>query len=110
MAPQRAGAPRTLTVDGEVSCPQITDDRTGPVAALLDAAAPRPAADHGTVHSGDGLYTASIPLDALRRGELDDGRLRIRDGRTLCWNVKDVARIELTVGHRADSVPDNPPH
>ena len=83
--------------------------RTGPVAELLDAAEPLPGADHGTVHSADG-YRASIPVTELRRGLLDHGRLTVPRGRTLCWNVKDVVRIELTEGPRPDSVPENPPH
>ena len=71
---------------------------------------PRPAADHATVHGASDGYTASIPLTDLRRGVLVDGRLTVEGGRTLCWNVKDVIRIEVTVGHQPDSVPDKPTH
>ena len=110
MVIRRADAPRALHVDGEVDLPQVTADRSGPIAGLLDAARPQAGTDHATVHSGDGLYTASIPLADLRRGILFDGRLVVPDGRTLCWNVKDVARIEVTTGHRPDSVPEDPPH
>ncbi|HMC42541.1 MAG TPA: hypothetical protein VKI20_05975 [Acidimicrobiales bacterium] len=99
-----------LSVDGEVASPLALTHRTAGLAELLDAARPRPGADHATVHSGDGTYTASIPLADLRRATLTDGRLIVEGGRTLCWNVKDVVRIEVTTGHRPDSVPANPPH
>jgi hypothetical protein len=102
--------PGDLVVDGEVAAPLRTRRRTGAVADLLDAARPRPTADHATVHSADGAYRASIPLADLRRGSLAEGRLTVPDGRTLCWNVKDVGRIEVTRGHRPDSVPDDPEH
>lgn len=92
-----------------MTSPVSSRSRSGPVADLLAAAAPRPEADHATVHSGDG-YRASIPVHELRRGTLTEGRLTVPDGRTLCWNVKDVVRIELTSGKHADSVPENPPH
>jgi hypothetical protein len=70
--------------------------------------------DHATVVAGDG-YRASIPLSVLRSGgviAVEDGsfRLRVVDGTTLCWNVKDVAQIELTVGKAPDDVPPDPPH
>ena len=106
-----AGADQHITIDGEVEAPIEAAPRTAPtVGELLDAARPRPAADHATVHAGDDAYRASIPLVDLRRGELVDGRLTIPDGRTLCWNVKDVVRIEVTVGPQPDSVPPKPPH
>jgi hypothetical protein len=96
-------------VDGGVAAPFEARSRTGRVSDLLDAAGPLPGTDHATVHSGDG-YRASIPVDELRRGVLDSGRLTVPGGRTLCWNVKDVVRIELTEGSQPDSVPENPPH
>jgi DMSO/TMAO reductase YedYZ molybdopterin-dependent catalytic subunit len=99
-----------LTVDGEVERPLQFDGRTALVADLLEQAAPRPAADHATVHAAMDGYTASIPLTDLRRGTLADGRLVVEGGRTLCWNVKDVVRIEVTVGHQPDSVPERPQH
>lgn len=100
-----------ITVDGEVEAPTDAAPRTAPVVGdLLEAARPRPEADHATVHAGGDAYRASIPLHDLRRGELVDGRLTIPDGRTLCWNVKDVVRIEVTVGPQPDSVPPKPPH
>ena len=99
-----------MVVDGEVAEPRRTPERTGPVTELLRAARPLPGADHATFHSGDGLYRASIPLAELERAELADGRLTVPGGRTQCWNVKDVVRIEVTTGARPDSVPENPPH
>lgn len=97
-------------MDGDVDAPFVTEDRSGAVATLLDAAQPRADADHATVHGGGDGYLASIPLVDLRRGLLADGRLTIPEGRTLCWNVKDVVRIEVTRGKAPDSVPENPPH
>ena len=96
-----------------------------PVSAVLDCVAAHEAATHGTVVSSDGAYTASIPIDTLRAGgwlaialdgrplPADRGgplRLTVADGTTLCWNVKDVGAIRLTVGPEPDSVPENPPH
>jgi hypothetical protein len=71
-------------------------------------------ADHATVVSRDG-YRASIPLPMLRSGgivTIENGgyRLRVEEGRTLCWNVKDVVSIELTVGRAEDDVPQRPTH
>jgi len=99
--------------------------RAVPVAPLLAVAGPLPGADHCTVSSGDGHYTASIPLADLNRSgwlvfALGDGplprdrggplRLLVPQGTTLCWNVKDVVAIRLTRGPEPDSVPANPPH
>jgi hypothetical protein len=76
-------------------------------------------ATHCSVISSDGTYTASIPLDALRSGGVlvlvspEEGgpiRLRVMDGSTLCWNVKDVGELHLTAGTRPDSIPANPTH
>ncbi|MEA3075931.1 MAG: Oxidoreductase molybdopterin binding domain [Actinomycetota bacterium] len=100
-----------LTIDGAVDAPTTSAPRTAsPLADLIEQARPRPEADHATVHAGGDAYRASIPLVDLCRGELTDGRLIIPGGRTLCWNVKDVVRIEVTVGPRPDSVPPEPPH
>lgn len=97
-------------MDGAVEAPHRSPTRTATVGDLLAAARPLANADHATVISeGDG-YRASIPLDDLARGSLVDGRLTIPGGRTLCWNVKDVVRIEVTVGPQPDDVPENPPH
>jgi hypothetical protein len=93
-----------LRVDGEVAEPVEVVERDGDLAALLDRARPLPGTDHATVHSGDGLFTASIPLADLRRGAVVEGRVRVPDAPTNCWNVKDVARIEVTTGPRPDSI------
>ena len=99
-----------IVVDGAVTSPCRFESRTVPVRDLLAAARPSPGADHGTVIAASDGYRASIPLAELERGSLADGRLTIPDGRTLCWNVKDVVRIEVTVGPQPDDVPPNPPH
>jgi hypothetical protein len=101
---RKAGAPRTLVVDGEVHTPLEVEPRDGPLADLLDRAQPSGSADHATVHSGDGLFRASIPLADLRRGAVVAGRVQVPDAPTNCWNVKDVARIEVTTGPRPDSI------
>lgn len=73
-------------------------------------------ATHASFDSVARDYRASIPLDVVRRQGvilIDDGgrlRLRVREGRTLCWNVKDLGSIRLTQGAEEDSVPANPPH
>lgn len=73
-------------------------------------------ATHATFESADGTYRASIPLEVARAqgvvllGEAGDLRLVVEDGETLCWNVKDLGRIRVTVGKEADSVPAQPPH
>lgn len=110
MALRRVGEQPAITVDGEVARTVTSPDRADvEVRVLLDAAAPADGADHATIHSGDGLYTASIPLENLRRSTISDGRLLVPDGWTKCWNVKDVVRIEVTTGKRPDSVPGTPP-
>jgi hypothetical protein len=101
---RKATAPRTLVVDGEVGAPLEVESRDGPLADLLDRAQPDPGADHATVHSGDGLFRASIPLAELRRGVVVDGRVQVPDAPTNCWNVKDVVRLEVTTGPRPDSI------
>lgn len=75
-----------------------------------------PSATHATFESLSGDYRASIPLEVARtQGRIlleEDGslRLRVEEGDTLCWNVKALERIRLTVGKEPDSVPENPPH
>ncbi len=96
-----------------------------PLAAVLAASEPAPAATHATVASDDGHYRASIPLPELvEKGWLAfaiDGRPLSRErggplrvvvpqGRTLCWNVKSAAGIRVTAGPEPDSVPANPTH
>jgi hypothetical protein len=101
---RRADAPDTLVIDGLVDHPREAPRAAGPLADLLAAAGP--AGDHGTVHSGDGLFQASIPLGVLAAASIgDDGRLAIDDAPTRCWLVKDVRRIEITDGRRPDSLP-----
>ncbi|HEX7168353.1 MAG TPA: hypothetical protein VF230_15340 [Acidimicrobiales bacterium] len=100
----------SLSVAGAVEAPLVTGDRTCGMRELLARARPVASADHATVVSGADGYRASIPLDDLARGSLDDGRLTIPSGLTLCWNVKDVVRVEVTVGKQPDDVPEKPPH
>ena len=99
--------------------------------AVLDAVEPVAAATHVTAISRDGSYRASIPLaDAMASGWLAFGsadpdapaatplpaaqggpfRLTVAEGRTLCWNVKDVGELKVTVGSEPDDVPERPPH
>lgn len=105
--------------------------RAARVEDLLDAVEPLDAATHLTAISRDGSYRASIPLsDAVASGWVafaatdarapgnaplpaDQGgpfRLTVAEGRTLCWNVKDVAELKVTVGPEPDDVPERPPH
>lgn len=82
---------------------------------VADVVAEHPEATHVTFEARDG-YRASIPLDVARRQGLlfleEDGsiRLRVEEGATLCWNVKDLADVRLTIGPEPDSVPENPIH
>ncbi len=84
------------------------------LAAILRKARPHPAATHMTAHSADGSYSASIPLDALGLGEIHaEGvksdpqlRLRVPEGKTLCWNVKGLGLLRLTAGPEPDSLPE----
>jgi hypothetical protein len=109
--PKQDGSPTSvLIVDGAVANPLSLQSRSLLVADALEAVRPLSEADHATVHSRLDGYKASIPLEDLRRGLITDGRLVVKSGRTLCWNVKDVARIEVTAGPRPDSVPDRPTH
>lgn len=84
-----------------------------PVDELL---ADDPGVTHVTFESADGDYRASIPLSVVRGTGVvvleEDGSLRLRvgEGQTLCWNVKDLARIRPTADKEPDSVPADPPH
>lgn len=101
---RRRDDPDTLSVSGAVATPQLVPRFPGPIDALLVAA--DPAGDHATVHSGDGLFRASVPLATLRDASLSDsGRLIIRDSPTKCWLVKDVRVIDVTHGRQPDSLP-----
>jgi hypothetical protein len=101
---RKAGDPHHLVLDGEVAQMLESADRDGPLGPLLDAVRPTAQADHGTVSSADGLFTASIPLDRLRTATVIDGRLDIADPPTRCWLVKDIVRVELTHGKQPDSI------
>lgn len=101
----RKGPHHELTIDGAVGDVTTVERADGPLGAAIEAARPHDEADHGTVHSGDGLFQASIPLDVLQGASLADGRLQVDDAPTRCWLVKDVVRIELTAGRRPDSLP-----
>ena len=100
--------PKSARTDGAV---------TVELGMAIDSRRPSPAASHVTAVNSDGDYSASIPLPEAVRGELVVGagaggpiRLNVPQGRTLCWNVKDVATLRLTAGPEPDSVPENPPH
>lgn len=102
----RRDRPHALVIDGLVTQPVEAAEREGPLEPLLIESGPKEAADYGTVFSGDGHFTASIPLDFLCRSRLEDGRLWVPEAPTHCWDVKDVVRIELTAGRQPDTVPD----
>lgn len=96
----------------------VSHDRNR-VAELLAGLEIDPEVTHCSVVSGDGSYTASIPLEDMRDGGVllvvppSEGgpiRLRVMDGSTLCWNVKDVAELRFTIGKEPDSVPARPTH
>ncbi len=111
---------------GDGSDPAATDaSATVAVASILEHLVIDPAATHCSVVSRDGSYSASIPLDELRDGgwlsygldgnELTSDlggplRLTVRQGTTLCWNVKDVGELRFTAGKEPDSIPEKPTH
>jgi hypothetical protein len=91
------------------------------VAELITSAGAEPTASHVTVIARDEAYRASIPIGDLSErgwlsfGESDDDatgdfRLTVRDGATLCWNVKHVATLRVTDGPEPDDVPEQPRH
>lgn len=94
----------TLLMTGAVVRPLEVVQRSGPMKSYLSLVQPSAEADHATVRSRDGLFSASIPLDWLALGHLDHGRLRIPDAPTNCWSVKDVVSIHFTAGSEEDSV------
>lgn len=128
----RPARPARLEITGLAARPGLWDEealralaRPSPagesvvgVGAVLEACRPQPEASHVTAVNSAGDYTASIPLAEASRGvllvvgEADGGpiRLNIPQGRTMCWNVKDVGMLRLTAGPEPDSVPENPPH
>ncbi|HKO31963.1 MAG TPA: 2-dehydropantoate 2-reductase [Nitrospiraceae bacterium] len=90
--------------------------------ALLDVPALAIKADHVTVHSADGNYSACLTLEQAKSFgvliyELDGApfpeskggpfRLVTPGLGDLCANVKGVARIELTIGTGVDTRPTN---
>ena len=102
---RQAGDPKTITISGAVGRTFTVARRKGPIATLLGDA--HPTGDHATVHSGDGLFNASIPLDVLRHALVsEEGRLELPNPPTKCWLVKDVRQIEVTDGPQPDSLPE----
>lgn len=95
---------------------RLESQATGGRIAVGDLVEGDPVATHATFESSSGDYRASIPLDVARRQgvvvveETGTLSLIVEDGETLCWNVKDLGRIRLTVGKEPDSVPADPPH
>ncbi len=90
--------------------------------ALLDVPALGIKADHVTIHSADGKYSACLTLEQAKSFgvlvyELDEAPLPESKGGPfrlvtpglgdLCANVKGVARIEVTVGTGVDTRPTN---
>ena len=78
-----------------------------------------------TVEAERDGYRASIPtVDVIGGGYLlvgtperplaaDEGgpvRLLVRQGSTLCWNVKSVTSLRASAHEEPDSVPESPPH
>lgn len=106
----------------------IADGKVGRgvrLSELLDAARPASRATHVTAISADGRYRASIPIpdanasgwiafaiesEALPSEHGGPFRLTVAGGRTLCWNVKDLGELKVTVGPEPDDVPERPPH
>lgn len=95
------------------------------IKALLDVPSLAIQADHVTVHSGDGKYSACLTLaQALEWGilvyEMDGEPLPESTGGPfrlvtpglgdLCANVKGVARIEVTIGTGTDTRPSMRTH
>jgi len=106
--------PEELLVTGAVVERGRVAAEAGRLDRLLDGIARDVDADHVTVISGDG-YRASIPFADLHSGgvltlEESGWRLRVEDGRTHCWNVKGVARLDFTSGKADDDVSPDPPH
>ncbi|MDH3499898.1 MAG: molybdopterin-dependent oxidoreductase [Acidimicrobiia bacterium] len=110
---------------GVVDAPGELGGKALRVGAVLRDAAPTRDAAHVTFVSGDGLYRAAVPIaDAADKGLLlvgsDDAglspsvggpiRLIVPDGDTLCWNVKNVVEMRVTVEKETDSVPNQPTH
>jgi DMSO/TMAO reductase YedYZ molybdopterin-dependent catalytic subunit len=100
------------------------------LASLLAAVRPRPEATHLTVESGDGSFSASVPLSAVvgsgvvlyRLGSqalpaqqggpfrflIADAQTCATGGADLCANVKFVGRMVLSAGPGRDTRPTEP--
>ncbi len=92
--------------------------------ALVVEAMVHHATSHVSVVGGDDHYSASIPLVKAKAGGMlylgvDESlprsvggpfRLVVQDGRTRCWNVKNVRELRFTTGAEPDSVPTQPAH
>ena len=103
---------------------ETPDDQSVPVAAVIAAAGPDSSAAFCTVVAAADSYSASIPLKELKdggwlavsEGESDPGdrgsplRLTVREGKTLCWNVKGVTELRFTATKEPDSLPERPSH
>ena len=111
--------------DGAGRLSDGASDAAVPVASVVEPFPIDPSATHCSVVSRDSSYSASIPVDEL----LGDGwlayaldgkplpaekggpfRLTVRQGTTLCWNVKDVGELRFTAGKEPDSIPERPTH
>lgn len=90
------------------------------VGELVRLAEPLPEAKWCSVISADGAYSASIPLDQLVEGgwlafrlggsalPAEAGgplRLTVAQGKTMCWNVKNVGELRFTRTKEPDSLP-----
>jgi DMSO/TMAO reductase YedYZ molybdopterin-dependent catalytic subunit len=131
---QRRGR-ENVSWDEIAKLPEVIEDAGSVVVGALGSAVParvlieiaRPDGDVGfcTAISTDGSYSASIPIvDMVESGWLafrSNGlplpesaggpiRLTVAKGRTLCWNVKNVAELKFTATKQPDSVPARPKH
>jgi DMSO/TMAO reductase YedYZ molybdopterin-dependent catalytic subunit len=127
----RVASPQELTAEDLARLPPPEEPVEGVVGSaaaagdVLARAEPDREATHCTVIAAGGSYRASIPLADLREGgwlsyAVDGGplppeaggpyRLIVAGGATLCWNVKQVAELKVTVGAEPDDVPAKPTH
>ncbi len=96
-----------------------------PAGAVVALAKPTAEAAWCSVISADGEYSASIPISDLAGDgwlafRLGDGelpgaaggpvRLTVAQGKTLCWNVKNVGELRFTAEKEPDSLPARPTH
>jgi DMSO/TMAO reductase YedYZ molybdopterin-dependent catalytic subunit len=127
----RVASPQELTAEDLALLPPPAEPVAGVVGSaaaagdVLARAEPDREATHCTVIAAGGSYRASIPLADLQAGGwlsyAVDGRpvppeaggpyrLIVAGGATLCWNVKQVAELKVTVGAEPDDVPAKPTH